>query len=87
MFYLLTENDLHSLLTWVTNDNLYHNLLRINKYFFFSVSLLKDLPEEKLAKIVDCLEIVGVQDSFIFLSFIILVKYSDWDVQFDLFYL
>lgn len=45
------------------------------------MSLLKDLPEEKLAKIVDCLEIVGVQDSFIFLSFTISFKYLDWDVQ------
>lgn len=29
--------------------------------FFFSVSLLKDLPEEKLAKIIDCLEVVSFQ--------------------------
>lgn len=30
-------------------------------FFFFSVSLLKDLPEEKLAKIIDCLEVVSFQ--------------------------
>lgn len=27
--------------------------------FFISVSLLRGLPEEKLAKIVDCLEVVS----------------------------
>lgn len=68
-------------------DNIYHILLSIKKSFLFSVSLLKDLPEEKLAKIVDCLEMVGVQDSFIFLSFIIWFKYLDWTIQFGLFYL
>lgn len=37
------------------------NNLNILLHVFFSVSLLKDLPEEKLAKIIDCLEIVSFQ--------------------------
>ncbi|XP_069744324.1 cGMP-dependent protein kinase 2 [Narcine bancroftii] len=50
---------------WVLNRQVFQNIMmetaqaRNKKYFNFlsSVSLLKDLPEEKLSKIVDCLEV------------------------------
>lgn len=37
-------------------DSYLHSL---NCLIFFSVSLLQGLPEQKLAKIVDCLEVVS----------------------------
>ncbi|MBN3295847.1 KGP2 kinase, partial [Amia calva] len=50
---------------WVLDRQMFQNIMmrtaqaRHEEYFSFlcSVSLLKDLPEEKLAKIVDCLEV------------------------------
>nr|XP_006630513.1 PREDICTED: cGMP-dependent protein kinase 2-like isoform X1 [Lepisosteus oculatus] len=50
---------------WVLDRQMFQNIMmrtaqaRQEEYFSFlcSVSLLKDLPEEKLAKIVDCLEV------------------------------
>uniref|UniRef100_A0A3B1J5V2 cGMP-dependent protein kinase n=1 Tax=Astyanax mexicanus TaxID=7994 RepID=A0A3B1J5V2_ASTMX len=57
--------------TWVLDREVFHNIMRMtaearheqHRSFLRSVSLLASLPEDKLTKIVDCLEVVKVTQS------------------------
>lgn len=44
-------------------------MMNVCTCFSVSVSLLRGLPEEKLAKVVDCLEVVSISHSTTFFAY------------------